>query len=121
MNSGLSIAFRVLLIAVSIGTCAFFLRKIRKAKVQINDVIFWLLFSFALIVLSIFPGILNFFSNLLGIQSPANFLFLVIVFLLTVHQFALTLRISMVEYKLNKLGREYALDHLEEKTEDTKE
>ena len=38
MNSGLSIAFRLLLIAVSIGTCAFFLRKIRKAKVQINEV-----------------------------------------------------------------------------------
>ena len=122
MSSGLSTIFRILLLTVSAGTTLFFLRKIRKAKVQIQDVIFWLLFSAALVMLSLFPGALGYFSELLGIMSPANFLFLVIIFLLMIHQFALTIRISMLEYKLNKMGREYALDNAElaEKEEEQK-
>lgn len=111
-QEGLTVLFRFLLLAVSFGTVYFFLHKIRKAKIQIYDVVFWLMFSAILIILSVFPGILSFFSGLLGIQSPANFLFLVIIFLLLIHQFSLTTRISMLENKLNQLGRLYALDKM---------
>ena len=112
IQEGLSVLFRILLLAGSIGTASFFLRKIRKAKIQIYDAIFWLMFSAILIVLSVFPEVLSFFSGWLGIQSPANFLFLVIIFLLLIHQFYLTIRISMLENKLNLLGRKYALDNV---------
>ena len=110
MNSGLSLIFRLLLLFVSLGTAYFFLRKIRKSKVHIHDVIFWMMFSLILIFLSVFPDLLSFFSEILGIQSPANFLFLVIIFLLLIHQFSLTIRVSMLEEKLNHMGRTYALD-----------
>ena len=114
MNSGLSLLFRALLLLVSLLTSFFFLHKIKKAKVRMQDCIFWLLFSGVLIVLSLFPDVLSFFSNALQIQSPANFLFLVIIFLLLLHQFILTLRVSMLENKLNQLGRRYALDKNDE-------
>ena len=55
MQSGLSPLFRILLMVVSCGTVSFFLRQIRKTKVQIRDVVFWILFSGVLIILSIFP------------------------------------------------------------------
>lgn len=110
MSTGLSWLFRLLLLVMSLGTVLFFLRKVRKAKVQLRDTIFWLLFSGVLIILSLFPRLLSFFSGLLGIQSPANLLFLIIIFLLLLHQFMLTIRLSMVESKLNQLGRLYALD-----------
>lgn len=109
MNSGLSILFRVVLVLVSLCTTVYFLRKIRKSKVQIQDVLFWIIFSIVLLVLCVFPKIVSFFSDLLGVQSPVNLLFLVIIFLLMVHQFALTIKISMLEKKLYQLGREYAL------------
>lgn len=114
MRSGLSIVFRLLLLLVSLGTMAFFLHKIRKAKIQIHDVIFWILFSCILIVLIVFPDVLTFFSRLLGIESPANLLFLVIIFLLLIQQFALTIKISMLENNLNQFGRQYALEKREE-------
>lgn len=110
MNSGLSWVFRLLLLFVSLATSAFFLSKIRKAKAYINDVIFWMSFSMILVILSIFPRVLTVFSTLLGIQSPTNFLFLVVIFLLLVHQFSLTIRVSALEEKTNKLGRCYALE-----------
>lgn len=118
MNTGLSLIFRLLLLIVSVCTAVFFLRKIRKAKVQIHDVVFWLIFSIVLIILSVFPGIIGFFSRFLGIQSPVNFLFLIIIFLLLIHQFSLTLRVSMLEEKLNHLGRTYALDRANYKEKD---
>lgn len=112
MQSGLSPLFRILLMVVSCGTVSFFLRQIRKTKVQIRDVVFWILFSGVLIILSIFPQILSVLSTFLGIQSPANLLFLVIIFLLLVHQFSLTIRLSATESKLNELGRKYALEKM---------
>lgn len=119
-QSGLSVLFRIILFVASVGTAFFFLRKIRKSKVQIHDVVFWLLFAGVLILLSIFPEILSFFSGLLGIQSPANFLFLVIIFLQLVHQFSLTIRVSTLESKLNQLGRQYALDKIPADNSDEK-
>ena len=48
---------RVCLIVGSLITAAYVLRRVRHAKVQIEDTIFWLLFSAALLVLAFFPGI----------------------------------------------------------------
>ena len=53
----MTIWFQIVLIFVSIMTCAFILRSIRKSQVQINDAIFWVFFSLILLVFSIFPGL----------------------------------------------------------------
>ena len=51
----IGIPLRVLLLVGSLCTAAFILRRIRYAKVQIEDSIFWLFFSAFLLLLSIFP------------------------------------------------------------------
>ena len=43
----ISIYLRVLLVLGSISTAAFILKRIRQAKVQIEDCIFWLFFASA--------------------------------------------------------------------------
>ena len=48
---------RVCLILGSFITAGYILRRVRHAKVQIEDTIFWLLFSALLLILAIFPGI----------------------------------------------------------------
>ena len=48
---------RVCLIVGSLLTAGFVLRRVRMAKVQIEDTIFWFGFSAALLILAIFPGI----------------------------------------------------------------
>ena len=63
-------------------------------RVQIEDTIFWLLFSAALLVLAFFPGIAYWASNLLGFQSPINFVYVVIIFLLLAKLFLLSIRVS---------------------------
>ena len=50
----MTIWFQIVLIFVSIMTCVFILRSIRKSQVQINDAIFWVFFSLILLLINQF-------------------------------------------------------------------
>ena len=110
----MSLQFRILLIFVAILTAVSILRKIRKEKVQIQYSIFWILFSMLLVVLAIFPVILINLSRKLGIGSPANLVFLIIIFLLLLKSFNLTAEISALEVRLKELTQRIALKEEEE-------
>ena len=88
---------RICLIVGSLFTAGFILRRVRLAKVQIEDTIFWLVFSAALLILAIFPGIAYWAANLLGFISPINFVYIVIIFLLLVKQFFMSIRLSQLD------------------------
>jgi len=107
--------FRVVLIVVSLLTFFGIVKKIRNAKVQIENSIFWIGFSALLLLLSIFPGIANFVSDLLGIYSTVNFIFLFVIFVLLVHQFSNSLKISQLEDKIKELTQEIAVRELRKK------
>lgn len=114
----MSILFRVVLIAVSLGTFVGIIKRIRNAKVQIETSLFWIIFSAILLVLSVFPQIPEFVSELLGIYSTANLIFLVVIFVLLVHQFMNSIKISQLEQKLKELTQELAVRELRKKDED---
>ena len=99
---------RVCLIVCSLITAVYVLRRVRHAKIQIEDTIFWLLFSGVLLVLAIFPGIAYWASRLLGFQSPINFVYIVVIFLLLVKQFLLSIRISQLDSRLRILTEQVA-------------
>jgi len=113
----MSILLRILLSFVSIIVLFFVLRKIRKSQVHIESTIFWVLFMSGLVIVSIFPGIAVFFSNLIGIESPANFIFLCIIFLLLLKLFNLSLQLSRLQYQIQKLSQILALEKAEKKEE----
>lgn len=115
----MSAAIRICLILGSFFSVQYMLRRIRKAQVQIEDTIFWLIFSILLLVLSLFPEIAYCASALLGFQAPINFVYLVIIAVLIVNQFAMTIRISQMDSKVRKLAQRVALN--EEKIEREKD
>lgn len=106
----MTITLRVLLIAGSILTAAMILRKIRNAKLQIEDSIFWLGFSSVLILFSIFPRIPAFLASLAGTQTPANFIYLAVIFLLIVKLFHMSIKLSQLESRVKDLVQELALE-----------
>ena len=112
---------RVLLIVVSVLTMVMMVKKIRQAKVQIEDSIFWLLLSFLLVIFSLFPRTADGLAALVGIYYTANFLFLFTIFLLLVKVFTMSLRISQLEAKLKELTQKLALDELERQENRQKE
>ena len=106
----MTLILRITLFLGSLCSALFFLSKIRKAKIRIDDTLFWILFAFAGIILSVFPGILNWLADLFGIISPVNLLFLILLFVLILRNFSLTVKVSQLQMKLNKLGQDWAID-----------
>ena len=104
------LVLRCLLVLGSLVTAAFILRRVRKAQVQIEDTIFWLLFSAGLLLLSLFPQAAFWLSRALGFQSPINLVYLLIIFVLLVKQFFMTIRISQMDSKLRSLAQKVALN-----------
>lgn len=107
MNRGLIIA----LIAACVVTVVFVFRKIKKSQFKIGDTLYWLFFSIFLLLMSVFPKVVYWVSDLIGFESPSNFIFVVIIFLLLVKIFLLDARVAKVENKLEKLAQKYALDN----------
>ena len=105
----MSLALRVVLIAVSVLVTVFVLFKIRKAQLNIDDSLYWIFFAFFLVLLSLFPGIAIWASELLGILSPANFVFLFIIFVVLIKLFDLSIDLSVQKHRLNHLVQKLAL------------
>ena len=105
----LSWPLRVLLFIGSVTVFTIISQCIRKKQIQLKDGIFWILFSFLLILISFFPVLAVWASRILGIQSPSNCVFLILIFLLGCHQFFLTIRISQLEMKNRQLVQRVAI------------
>ncbi len=106
----MTFTFRVVLIVVCGLTCWYTLRKIRKSQMQIEDSLFWIILSFGLAGISIFPRAAEYMAEMLGILSPANFVFLAVIFLLLMKVFTLTLKYSQLEEKLKRLVQRLTIE-----------
>ena len=100
---------RIVLLIAAILTTAWILRKIRKLKVKMDDAIFWIVFAVILLIVGLFPEFTYWLTRCLRMQSPANLVFLIIIFLLIEKIFTLSITVSQLEDKLNTLSTEIAL------------
>lgn len=105
----MSIALRVALILFSVITMWYTLRKIRKSKMKIEDSSFWIVLAILILILSVFPAIAEWGANLLGIQEPANFIFLCFLFVILLKLFSLSVKVSQMESKITELTLELAI------------
>lgn len=117
----MTIMLRICLIAASVLTMILMMQKIRKSRVQIEDAIYWVLFSAVLIVFSVFPKTAYVLSDLVGTDAPSNFIFLLVIFLLLLKVFSLTIRISQLETKLKELAQRMAIREREEEDREKKQ
>lgn len=111
-------SLRIILFAVALAVFFFVLRSIRRSKMNIDEGIYWNILSFLILLLSIFPGISYWLSDLLGFQSPVNLIFLVFIFLLLIRQFRLSEEVSRLSTKLSELAMKVAIDSYEHKAQD---
>lgn len=100
---------RICLIIVSVITLLYMMRKIRHSKLQIEYSLFWIMFAVMLIIISIFPQIIYALAALFGIESPANLVFVFIIFILLLKLFMMTIELSQLEYKLRDLIQQVAI------------
>lgn len=107
----MSLFLRFMLILGSIGTCYFVLRKIQKNTFIIEDSLYWIIYSVILVIMGLFPGIMTWLAAVIGIESPTNLVYLLIIFALLIKLFMVSIRVSQLESKINILTQEYAIEH----------
>jgi hypothetical protein len=105
----MTLTLRIVLIIASVLVVFYTIRKIRKSQLNIDDSVFWIGFSVMLLIMSIFPQIVTFFTHLLGIASPVNFVFLFVIFLILIKLFKLAIDLSITKHRLNHLIQRIAI------------
>ena len=114
---------RIGLVIGALFIAVYVLRKTRKASVQVVDVIFWMCLAAGLLLLAVFPRIGFWLADVLGVQSPANLVFLIAIGLLLLKLFVLNMEVSGMKNRINALSQECALmeDRLREELKDSKD
>ena len=105
----MSVTLRVILILISVFTCLYIARKLKKSQIELMDTVFWILLSVLFVVISIFPQIVYWGSYVLGFQAPINFIFLLVIGLLLLRTFMMNIKLSQLEDKLRNLTQELAV------------
>ena len=105
----MSIAMRFLLIAGSLLTVAYVLRRVRKSRMRTEDSVFWLIFSLILVLMGLMPGLVTGLAELIGVMSAANLVFLIMIFLLIIKLFIMDQRISALERQVTDIAQAMAI------------
>ena len=105
----MSLVLRIFLIVVSFISIVYVIRKIRKAKLRIDYSLFWIIVSLLIMVLALFPELAIKLASLMGVMSAVNLIYLVMIFILLLHNFTMTVKISSLESKINNLTEEIAI------------
>ena len=117
----MSPALRIILLVSAVIVAVFMLRNVKRAKMRIEDTLFWVALTVLVLIIGIFPQIMGFFSTMLGFASEQNFVFLFFIFVLLVNSYYTSRANSDLETKVKELTQQIALDrldHYERKGED---
>lgn len=109
----MSLVLRIGLIVVSLLTLIFITRKVRNAQVKLEDSLFWFCVAGILLIFSIFPQIFFGLAKFAGIESPANLVFLLFIFILLILGFSLSVHLSQTDTKLKELTQQLAVEKFE--------
>ena len=109
----MTVELRAALILVSLLTLVFVAKRIRNAKVKLEDSIFWVCFAAIIFLMSLFPQVFYWLSDIVGTYAPANFVFLLFIFILLMQSFHLSMRISQADTKIKELTQQLAIEKLE--------
>lgn len=110
---------RIFFVMLGIAFIMFVYTQVKKKKLSEKESFFWICGSILMLLLSIFPNIINKFSNMLGIVYAPSLLFLLgIIFTLGL-VFRLTMYITKIQQQNKELAQRNAL--LEKKILDIEE
>ena len=112
----MSITLRIILIIASLFSCFLCVKRIKQAKLKIENSVVWMIGSIILILMSIFYNVVEWISMKLGFIAPVNFVFLVVIIFLLIQTFINNVRLSTLNEKIKDLDHYIALTEYEKKT-----
>ncbi|MDF2917826.1 DUF2304 domain-containing protein [Microbacterium sp. F1-18] len=96
------IAFAIVVLAIIIGL-------LLKRQLREKYATLWLIIGLALLVISVFPGLLLQLTDVLGVEVPANLIFALSIVLLVGVALHLSWELSRAEDEIRRLAEESAI------------
>ena len=84
-------------------------RLLKKKDLNLKYTLLWILSGCVMLLLAVFPGILNWMATLLGIFEPTNALFATIFFCIIIILMSLTAIVSKQNERIKRLIQSQAL------------
>ena len=110
----MSLIMRILLIAGSLLTAGYVLRRVRKSRMRTEDSVFWLAFSLILVLMGALPDLVTRLADLIGVMSAANLVFLIVIFLMIIKLFLMDQRISVLQRQAEETAQAVAVQRRRE-------
>lgn len=117
----MSITLRILLIVASLFSCFLCVKRIKQAKLKIENSVIWMVGSIILIFMSVFFGVVEWISDKLGFMAPVNFVFLAVIAFLLIQTFVNNIKISELNEKIKKLDHYIALEEYKKRKDKNEE
>ncbi len=114
----MSITLRIILLVGSVVSFILCVRRIKQAKLKVENSIIWMIGSLILILMSIFSDVVGWISNKLGFMAPVNFVFFMIIVFLLIQVFVDNIRLSELNEKIKNLNHYIALKENKEKNKE---
>lgn len=96
-------------VVAAVITTGFILILLRRGYLREKFAAFWLLVAGALLIVSIFPAVLVFAADLLGVEVPANLLFMLAAVVLLLVGVQLSYEVGRLDTRTQRLAEEVAL------------
>lgn len=103
----------VLAIITSVITLVFIVDLLRRGVLKEKYAVLWLSVAGIALILSVFPGLLEWITETLGFEVPANLLFFGTIVVLVLVAVQLSYELSTHEAKIRRLAEEIALQNEE--------
>lgn len=97
------IELRLLLIVSSVFSFLYIVSRVKNSKMRVDDSVFWIISSLFFVVISIYPSILIGVANVIGFESAANLVFLLVVGVVFLKLFILSVKLSILTEKNSQL------------------
>jgi len=94
---------------ITVAMLFFFISMLRKQKMELKYCLIWIFALLGVTIFAVFPQLLDMLSSLLGIATPVFTLFLICIAFLTCVCIGLTIVVSRLSDRLNKLTQNIAI------------
>ena len=101
--------FQVYALLFSLSFLSYVLWQIKKGKLREEYAFIWILWTFVLMVLSVWRNGLDILARTFGVYSPPNLIFGGAIFAVLVYLLHLSLSVSKLQYQNKTLAQELAL------------
>lgn len=99
----------VAFLVVALVSVVVILAVLRSGRMREKYAALWLIVSLAIVVVTVWPGLLSWVASVLGVQLPSNLLFFVAILMLLGVTLHLSLEVSKLEDETRTLSEEVAM------------